>query len=321
MSSKSLHLVANDLKPLVTSIKEMDLKLENQLTLNAYRDVVKSLSVLQQQVPNNVTRNKIIIKLRDGSQSKAILYKNNDPNHANTSAGLVHIHGGGLVMGLPESNDSRHLNLCSKLGITILAISYRKAPEYPYPTPLNDCKDGFDWFHANAESLKVNVNRIALSGDSAGGCLAAALSQLKLNDKTNKIAHLLLLYPMLDASTGTEANKKDPLLGEFIWTAEMNQFGWSAYLNGQPHTSPAVPASLKSYTGLPSCWIGVGTLDLFLDENIEYARKLIKAGVKTEFDIYPAAIHGFPKIEQAQSTIDFIHDFSNSLIKALKLTQ
>ena len=136
------------------------------------------------------------------------------------SAGLVHIHGGGLVMGLPESNDSRHLNLCSKLGITILAISYRKAPEYPYPTPLNDCKDGFDWFHANAESLKVNVNRIALSGDSAGGCLAAALSQLKLNDKTNKIAHLLLLYPMLDASTGTEANKKDPLLGEFIWTSQ-----------------------------------------------------------------------------------------------------
>jgi acetyl esterase/lipase len=60
-------------------------------------------------------------------------------------------------------------------------------------------------------------------------------------------------------------------------------------------------------------------LDLFLDENIEYARKLIKAGVRTEFDIYPAAIHGFPKIEEAQSTKDFIHDYSNSLIKALKL--
>jgi len=321
MSFKSLHLVASDLKPLVTSIKDMDLKLENQLTLNAYRDVVKSLSVLQQQVPNNVTRNEIKISLRDGSQSKAILYKNNDPNNTNTSAGLVHIHGGGLVMGLPESNDSRHLNLCSKLGITILAISYRKAPEHPYPTPLNDCKDGFDWFHANAENLKVNINRIALSGDSAGGCLAAALSQLKLKDKTNKIAHLLLLYPMLDASTGTEANIKDPLLGEFIWTSEMNRFGWSAYLNGQPHTSPAVPASLKSYTGLPSCWIGVGTLDLFLDENIKYARKLIKAGVRTEFDIYPAAIHGFPMIEEAQSTKDFIHDFSNSLIKALNLIQ
>ena len=78
MSSKSLHLVADDLKPLVTSMQEMNLKLENQLTLNAYRDVVKSLSVLQQQVPNNVTRNEIIITLRDGSQSKAILYKNND---------------------------------------------------------------------------------------------------------------------------------------------------------------------------------------------------------------------------------------------------
>lgn len=320
MSSKSLHLVANDLKPLVTSIQEMDLKLENQLTLNAYRDVVKSLSMLQKPVPNNVTRNEIKILLRDGSQSKAILYKNNEPNNTNTSAGLVHIHGGGLVMGLPESNDSRHLNLCSKLGITILAISYRKAPEHPYPTPLNDCEDGFDWFYENAESLKVNINRIALSGDSAGGCLAAALSQLKLKDKTNKIAHLLLLYPMLDASTGSKANEKDPLLGEFIWTAEMNQFSWSAYLNGQPRTSPAVPAALKSHTGLPSCWIGVGALDLFLDENIEYARKLIKAGVKTEFDIYPAAIHGFPMIEEAESTLAFINDFTNSLIKALKLT-
>ena len=320
MSFKSLHLVASDLKPLVTSMQELDLKLENQLTLNAYRDVVKSLSMLQKPVPNNVTRNEIKILLRDGSQSKAILYKNNEPNNTNTSAGLVHIHGGGLVMGLPESNDSRHLNLCSKLGITILAISYRKAPEHPYPTPLNDCEDGFDWFYENAESLKVNINRIALSGDSAGGCLAAALSQLKLNDKTNKIAHLLLLYPMLDASTGTKTNEKDPLLGEFIWTAEMNQFSWSAYLNNQPRTSPAVPAALKSHTGLPSCWIGVGALDLFLDENIEYARKLIKAGVKTEFDIYPAAIHGFPMIEEAESTLAFINDFTNSLIKALKLT-
>ncbi|MDG1127420.1 MAG: hypothetical protein P8N18_07315, partial [Hellea sp.] len=84
MSSKSLHLVANDLKPLVTSIQEMDLKLENQLTLNAYRDVVKSLSMLQKPVPNNVTRNEIKILLRDGSQSKAILYKNNEPNNTNT---------------------------------------------------------------------------------------------------------------------------------------------------------------------------------------------------------------------------------------------
>ncbi len=321
MSFKSLHLVASDLKPLVTSMQELDLKLENQLTLNAYRDVVKSLSMLEPVVPNNVIRKEIVITLRDGSHSKAILYKNNESNHTNISAGLVHIHGGGLVMGLPESNDSRHLNLCSKLGITILAISYRKAPEHPYPTPLNDCEDGFDWFHANAENLGINANRIALSGDSAGGCLAAALSQLKLNDKTNKIAHLLLLYPMLDASTGTKTNEKDPLLGEFIWTAEMNQFSWSAYLNGQPHMSPAVPAALKSYTGLPSCWIGVGALDLFLDENIEYARKLIKAGVKTEFDIYPAAIHGFPMMEEAQSTLAFINDFSNSLTKALKLTQ
>lgn len=321
MSSKSLHLVAKDLIPLVTSIQEMNLKLENLLTLDAYREVVKSLSLLKPEVPNNVIRTEIDIKLRDGSSSRAILYRNNESQHPNASAGLMHIHGGGLVMGMPESNDSRHLNLCSKLGVTILAISYRKAPEHPYPTPLNDCQDSFDWFHENANKLGIKSERIALSGDSAGGCLAAALSQLKLTDKTNKIAHLLLLYPMLDAKTGTEVNKKDPLLGEFIWTAEMNQFSWSAYLNGQPYTSPAVPAALKSYTGLPSCWIGVGALDLFLDENIEYVRKLIKAGVKTEFDIYPAAIHGFPMIEEAQSTIDFIKDFSNSLIKALNLSQ
>ena len=76
------------------------------------------------------------------------------PN-TNSSAGLVHIHGGGLVMGLPESNDSRHLNLCSKLGITILAISYRKAPEHPYPTPLNDCKIALTGFMRMQKVLKL----------------------------------------------------------------------------------------------------------------------------------------------------------------------
>ena len=86
MPSKSLHLVASDLKPLVTLMQEMDLKLENQLSLDAYREVVKSLSVLESVVPNNVTRNEIVITLRDGSHSKAILYKNNEPNHNNTSA-------------------------------------------------------------------------------------------------------------------------------------------------------------------------------------------------------------------------------------------
>lgn len=229
----------------------------------------------------------------------------------------MHIHGGGLVMGMPEMNDARHIDLCARFGLTILAPTYRFAPEYPYPTPLNDCLDIWTWFHENAERLNLDTNLIALSGDSAGGCLAASISQFVRDHGGGPIAHLMLVYPMLDASTGVNPENLDPLLGEFGWTADMNQFGWHSYLNGADNIAPACPAAMQNYKNLPSCWIGVGTLDLFLDETLHYARQLIAAGVAVEFDVYPSAIHGFPMMATAQSTQDFLRDYANSLTRAL----
>lgn len=311
---RTLHLVAPDLHPLVHALA--DIRLSDMETLQQTRAFVEGLATLEETLPQNVKRTEIKAPLRDGTDIRALLYQN---THSNCGASLMHIHGGGLVMGMPEMNDARHIDLCTRFGLTILAPTYRVAPEHPYPTPLNDCLDVWDWFHDNASKLGIDKNRVVLSGDSAGGCLAASASQVIRDNDSGLIAHLMLLYPMLDAMTGTKPTKIDPLLGEFGWTAEMNRFGWRSYLDGTPQEAPANPAAVKSFKNLPSCWIGVGSLDLFLDENIRYARNLIAAGIATELDIYPAAIHGFPMMAKAQSTQDFLRDYANSLTKALRL--
>jgi acetyl esterase/lipase len=159
------------------------------------------------------------------------------------------------------------------------------------------------WLYTHAGELGVDPTRIAIGGGSAGGGLTAALGLLTRDRGEIPLVFQLLLYPMLDDRTVTTADPH-PYTGEFIWTARANQFGWTALLGvppGGPGISPyAAAARAESLAGLSPTFISVGTLDLFLEENLEYARRLMRAGVPTELHVYPGAYHGFGMAANAQ---------------------
>jgi acetyl esterase/lipase len=211
---------------------------------------------------------------------------------------VLHIHGGGYVLGTPEINDSLNRSLVAELGCVIASVDYRLAPETRYPGSLEDCYAALRWLHTEAEQLGVDRTRIAIAGESAGGGHAAALVQLAHRRGEFAVCFQLLDSAMLDDRTGSVSDPSPhPYCGEFVWTATSNRFGWRSLLGVEPGGPDvpvdAVPARAADLSGLPSTFISVGALDLFLEENLEYARRLIRAGVPTELHVIPGAYHGF----------------------------
>jgi acetyl esterase/lipase len=232
----------------------------------------------------------------------------------------LHIHGGGYVIGMPEMSGPDSMRLAKALGCMVVSVDYRLAPETPAPGAVEDCYAALEWLHGNAGDLAVDAARIAIGGESAGGGLAAALALLTRDRGRIPLVFQLLIYPMLDDRTGT-AGEPHPFAGEFIWTADSNRFGWTSLLGHAPAAeavSPyAAPARARSLAGLPPTFISVGALDLFIEENLDYARRLIRDGVPTELHVYPGGIHGFNMAAEADVTRRFLRDQIDALRRAL----
>jgi acetyl esterase/lipase len=210
--------------------------------------------------------------------------------------GLLWIHGGGYVMGTATQDDAVCHHLAHELDIVVAAVDYRLAPEHPFPTPLHDCHDALTWL---ARQPDVDPDRIAIGGASAGGGLAAALAILARDRGEVRPIFQLLSYPMLDDRTATRHDLDDRHTR--LWNHRSNRFGWTSYLGdrapGDPEVDPlAAPARHTDLTGLPPAWIGVGTHDLFLDEDLAYAAALEAAGVPCTVDTIGGAFHGFDSI-------------------------
>ena len=208
---------------------------------------------------------------------------------------LFWIHGGGYVLGDVEQDDRLMQQLVKRVGCVAVSVDYRLAPEHPFPAPVEDCYAGLQWLFAHAGELGVDPARIAIGGASAGGGLAAGLALLARDREQVPVAFQLLIYPMIDDRNVTPASYAitDPR----VWHRQSNHLGWKAYLGregGGDDVSPyAAAARATDLTNLPPAFIPVGALDLFIDENIEYAQRLIQAGVPTELHVYPGAFHGF----------------------------
>jgi len=223
-----------------------------------------------------------------------------------TLPALLWIHGGGYVLGSVERDDllAKHL---ARVGQCVVAsVEYRLAPEYPFPAPVEDCYAALKWFAAHTDEFGVDQSRIAIGGASAGGGLAAGLALLSRDRGEIELAYQLLIYPMLDDRNIEPASETAP--DTYVWTRENNLMGWRAYLGREPggdDVSPyAAAARATDLSGLPPAYIPIGDLDLFLDENIDYARRLLAAGVPTELHVYPGGFHGFdgmaPRADLAQ---------------------
>jgi acetyl esterase/lipase len=209
--------------------------------------------------------------------------------------GFFWIHGGGYIMGDLDRDDyGIKLRMKAADCITV-SVDYRRAPEAPFPAPLEDCYDALKWLFDHADEIGVDSSRIAIGGASAGGGLAAGLALLVRDRAEMDVVFQMLIYPMIDDSNIAPAS--DTLPDTHVWSRASNLFGWTSYLGRTPggEEVPAYAAAFRAsdLTGLPPALIVVGDLDLFVDEDIEYARRLIQAGIPTELHVYPGAYHGF----------------------------
>ena len=210
---------------------------------------------------------------------------------------VLYLHGGGMIFGLEHIGKMYDLavrDYVAATGVPMLVVDYRIAPEFPYPTPVEDCYTALVWLAEQAPTLGVDPCRLAVMGDSAGGGLAAGVCLMARDRGGLAIAQQLLIYPMLDDRTSTP----DPQLLPFLtWTYDDNLTGWGALLAdgvGGDDVSPyAAPARAEDLTGLPDTYVDVGDLDIFRDEDITYARRLSDAGVPTELHLHPGCPHAF----------------------------
>lgn len=214
---------------------------------------------------------------------------------AGESAAIVYLHGGAFVIGHLDFEHPRCLEMARETRGVVVAVDYRLAPEHPFPAGVEDCYEAFAWTLASAAELGVDAGRVAVAGASAGGALATAVT-LMARDRGEPLPRFqMLLYPVTDNRLITES------MASFVdirgWNRRNSVHMWRHYLGAtEPHEacSPyAAPARADDLRGLPPAYVMTVDLDALRDEGLQYAQRLIEAGVPTELHHYPGTFHGF----------------------------
>ena len=265
-------------------------------TLRANSDVASPFFADALPEYPQVSRADYSAEARDGAPVPLRWYtpEGHDPTGAGPA--VVFLHGGGMITGSVAQSDRFVAAYAAESGVPILAVDYRLAPEHPHPCPVEDCHAGLAWLAAQAGQLGVDPGRIALMGESAGGGLAAGTALLA-RDRGPVVARQILICPMLDDRNTVP----DPALARLaLWSYDDNYTGWHALLGEKLGTAevpaPAAAARARDLAGLPAAYLEVGGLDIFRDEDIEYARRLAAAGVSVELHVHPGCPHGFDLI-------------------------
>lgn len=237
---------------------------------------------------------------------------------------ILHLHGGGYILGTPDASAPFCAQWADAFDAVVIAPAYRLGPETSFPGNVEDAYCALAWAVKNAAALGIDTSRIAVAGESAGGGLAAGLALLVRDRGEYSFCHQQLIFPMLDDRTAVRTDIS-PMYGEFVWTNASNYFGWSALL-GQPPGSDGVSpyaaaARAESLKGLPPTYIATGALDLFTEENLDYAKRLMADGVPVELHVYPGAPHGFMQLASAQVSRTYARDAMAALARGLGAAQ
>ncbi|MDA8658766.1 alpha/beta hydrolase [Luminiphilus sp.] len=291
--------------------------LESFPALNISRDNILEIRALMAETPRPAPPSGLIQRVEEvatpeGPVTVHVYRKDERP----MQPALLWIHGGGYVMG--AADDERSMTIAYECDVTVFSVDYRLAPEQPFPAGLNDCYNVLNWIMQEAESLGIDPSCVAIGGASAGGGLAAGLA-LKNREAANYPLRLqLLIYPMLDNLHATDSGQIE---NHPIWTRDASFSAWEMYLNGTPGeaASPmAAPARASDVSGLPPAYLNVGVEDLFRDEVMAYARRLMAANVPTELALFPGMYHAGEVFTPTAAISDrlnrsFLHALSDAL--------
>lgn len=291
----SRHLIDPELLPYVDMLPQTTLTDE---ALPGYRqsmlDMVAKLPRSLSEAAESVIFEEKLVPGIEGEPAARVLVYRPANSEGKVLPAYLHIHGGGFVVGSAAMGDINSRVNAAEMECLLVSVDYRLAPETPYPGPLNDCYAALLWLHENAEALGVDRERIAIGGESAGAGLAAALCLLARDRGVVKPCFQYLAEPMLDHRT---PDSDHPHVGAVGWTRVNNRFGWRAMLGalaGKTDVPAYVsPARADDLAGLPPTYIHIGAVDLFLEESLEYARRLTRAGVVVELHVWPGAYHAF----------------------------
>lgn len=302
------HLVDPDLLPLIDNFPPMDLSAE---TLPAIRASIQAMLAAIPLPEMAVSRREVFIP--SGEKDRMIRCLAIQPLELpQNAAAILHFHSGGHVMGTPEMSLPQLMRWAAELECMVLSVDYRLAPETPFPGPMNDAYAALRWLHETAGELGIDPARIVVSGESAGGAMAASLCLMARDRGEYAIAFQHLEMPRLEDRLPDPPN---PFTGEYIWRAQDSEFCRAAYLAGST-SSHASAAQASDLTGLPPAYIMVGALDLFVDECLSYTARLIRAGVPAELVVYPGCVHGFRIARDAAVTRRADNDSLRALRKA-----
>ncbi len=290
----TLHLVAPSHRGAVSAIPLFDYQTQ---PVSEIRAALIQAYEYRYGSSEDVQKEEIWISGAEGNpEVRALLYrpeKSKQPTPA-----ILHIHGGGFIGGTADMMAGFCAELSKRHSVAVLSVDYRLAPETPFPGAHNDCYAALAWLFANAGHLGIDPACIAVLGDSAGGNIAAGVVLRNRDEKMLLLRGQLLIYPALDDRTGTELAPIDnPYTGEFVVSRKYIRDLWRVY-RGQGDLDPhfltyLAPALAMDLSGLPPTYIAVGSLDLFVEEDTDYALRLSRAGVSVELHVYDGAFHGF----------------------------
>jgi acetyl esterase/lipase len=216
-------------------------------------------------------------------------------NRSGTGPGFYYVHGGGMVFGDRLGGVGSLTDWLLRYNGVAVTVDYRLAPEFPDPTPVEDCYAGLVWMADHAAELNIDADRIVIAGASAGGGLAAGTTLLARDRQGPTLAGQLLMYPMLDDRDQTLSSRQIDGVG--LWDRGSNRTGWTALLGdrrGTPNVSIyAAPARATNLTNLPPTFIDCGSAEVFRDEDVAYANAIWAAGGRAELHVWPGGFHAF----------------------------
>ncbi|AAU38768.1 alpha/beta hydrolase [[Mannheimia] succiniciproducens] len=254
---------------------------------------------LQAAEQSEVQPNEKITAPAQGAQPAVDLYIYRPATAKNEKLPVIYfMHGGGYLFGNARQNNAALAELADLNKAVVISVEYRLASQTPYPADIDDAYHGLAYLFKNGQKLNADTNKVVIMGESAGGGLAARLA-LKVRDKGEfKLAGQVLIYPMLDYRTGTSQSLYNtPYTGGYVWTAEYNRIGWETLRGGQTIAQAEMPyysaATATDLAGLPPTYMMVGSLDLFANEDMDYANRLVQAGVPTDLQLVSGVYHAF----------------------------